>query len=245
MTTRGSEAHWQCRWERWHDLDFSHWWSQDDPSVYTINSMPSTLKSCGRSSILEILFNDNQRHLKYRTVADSCKYFFLVSIYCSYCLRVTYVNSFRSRVNSAHVWGHFGTTALNNPQNTLNTERSTVHNASQLSNFSLFIVRPTDSELQVILRQVHCIMAKWHWTFSSQKHPICAPDYSIDESLTGLSFALRPPLFSYKSLWDKYAESPSKWPWTLSDPRYTIYVLLVSPSPKVQSVSLYGLPFPS
>ncbi len=114
--------------------------------------------------------------------------------------------------------------------------------------FSLrFTLRPDVFEKQAILRQTHWMTPKWPWTLQGHRYPIYV--LLLPSSLKFRFFLLYDQPFSrYRPFWDKCSE------WPLNDPErynalqgqtymYTKYVLLVSPSPRFQTVLLYGQPF--
>ncbi len=73
--------------------------------------------------------------------------------------------------------GHFETSALNDPKETLNTKRPKVLYTGCISTlasqFSLCFALPLAIfELQAILRQVRRITPKWPWTLLGQRYPI-------------------------------------------------------------------------
>ncbi len=78
---------------------------------------------------------------------------------------------------------------------------------------------------------------KWPWTLQGQKLPhICVA--SVPKSQISVHFA-QPVVFKLQAILKKVHQITPKWPWTLQGQMYPIHVLLVSMSPKFQSMSLY------
>ncbi len=66
---------------------------------------------------------------------------------------------------------------------------------------------------------------------------------SVLDSQILIRFALRPAVFEIQASLGQVHQMTPKWHWTLQGQRYPIYVLLLSTSSKVHSISLYGQPF--
>ncbi len=126
----------------------------------------------------------------------------------------------------------------------LNTTRSCVAHiyvtSIHESQISLhFTLRPTIFEIQAIFRQVLGMTPNWPWTPQDQ-----ITLYMYNNCLRASNFTpLRFTTSRLQAILRQVNRMTPKWPWTLQDQRYTTYVLLVSPSPKLHSVLLYDQPF--
>ena len=85
---------------------------------------------------------------------------------------------------------------------------------------------------------MHQMTPKWHWTQQGQMYLICVT--SVLESQISILFTLWPAVFELQAILRRVHQMIPKWPWTIQGQMYPIYVLLVSPIPKFQSISLYS-----
>ena len=96
-------------------------------------------------------------------------------IYCYWYSQVPHFNLFRSGTGPFGDTDHFETSALNDPRMTLNTTKSKVPHICGISIHEsqisvCFTLRPTVFEVQAILRKVHRMTPKWHWTLKDQRY---------------------------------------------------------------------------
>ncbi len=167
------------------------------------------------------------------------------------CYQFLRVSTFCSAISWFWVTGHFEKVHWITPNRswTLQCQSTyiciTTVSESQISLW--FALWPAIFEIYVISRQVHQITSNWPWSLQGHMYPIypkviCTP-YTCYYYQCSLRFALQPAIFELQAILKQVHWMTSKWPWTLQGQRYTTYVLLVSPSPKFWSVSLYDQPF--